>query len=373
MKLLFCNDHLGVGGVERVMVTLANACAARGDAVSCMLMLQQPRVMQPHLRPEIQVESLGLKGFKRPFQVLGAAQQLLQHFRRHTYDAVVVAKPYNVPIVTLAHRFSGTGARLIAAVHEDAGALLAECSGVRRLLLWLCYRYVYPAAGHLVAVSDASAASAAAVMRVDVARITVIANPVITPQLAVQMREAPAHVWLQHKTRPVFISVGRLSAEKNIALMLSAFAQVCSIMPCYLLVLGDGPLRAVLEMQAQALGISDHVAFTGIVANPYASMAQADALVLSSHHEALPSVIIEALACGTAVIATHCSPTIATMLGQGKLGTIVPAGDIEALAAAMLQQLRRPHLVDRQALKQALAGYTDDVALQHYDRLWRAA
>ncbi len=71
-----------------------------------------------------------------------------------------------------------------------------------------------------------------------------------------------------------------------------------------LTILGVGPLRAYLERLAQAMGVVDLVRFEGFQTNPYAWFAQADAFVLSSRYEGFPNVVLEALACGTPVIAT---------------------------------------------------------------------
>ena len=77
----------------------------------------------------------------------------------------------------------------------------------------------------------------------------------------------------------------------------------------------------------------------GFVENPFAIMKQADLFVLSSAWEGLPNVLIQAMACGTPVVCTDCPSGPAEILENGKWGRLVPVGDAEELAQAMLKTL----------------------------------
>ncbi|WP_066517276.1 glycosyltransferase [Curtobacterium ammoniigenes] len=116
-------------------------------------------------------------------------------------------------------------------------------------------------------------------------------------------------VWLDDLADPRltwFACVGRLSPEKNHARLLDAFATVHRDRPdTRLLIVGDGYLRPTLEQQAARLSIADAVAFTGAVGNPYAFMAAADCVVLSSDHEGQPMVILEAAVLHRAIVSTR--------------------------------------------------------------------
>lgn len=164
-------------------------------------------------------------------------------------------------------------------------------------------------------------------------RITIIPDPALSQSLIERLRAQPRPVKDQGAGRR-FICVGRLSPQKNIALMLGAFARG-ALEGDTLTVIGDGPERAGLERLARDLGIEGQVMFRGYVAEPANLLPSFDILLLSSDYEGVPAVILEALAAGLAIVATDCSRSMATLLGHGAMGALVPVGDEQALARAI--------------------------------------
>lgn len=154
-----------------------------------------------------------------------------------------------------------------------------------------------------------------------------------------------------HKDRPIIVSAGRLSRQKNFELLLRAMAKVASQVSCYLVILGEGAQRAELEKLAEDLDIAGIVFLPGYQKNPYKFFRAADLFVLSSNYEGMPNVLIEALACELPAVATRCKSGPAEILCDGAGGELVPVGDQEALAAAIVKSLNQPQVTrDKQAL-----------------------
>ncbi|TCM20896.1 glycosyltransferase involved in cell wall biosynthesis [Novosphingobium sp. PhB165] len=131
-----------------------------------------------------------------------------------------------------------------------------------------------------------------------------------------------------------FVAVGRLAAQKNLPLLLMAFAE--GFRPGdRLTIVGEGCGRAALERQVRQLALQNHVTFAGHVACPDPFLCDADCLILSSNYEGVPAVVIEAIAAGLPVIATDCCSSMKSLLGHGTRGVIVPVGDAPGLAAAI--------------------------------------
>ena len=149
-------------------------------------------------------------------------------------------------------------------------------------------------------------------------KVTVLRNGVDLVQFAPGDRQSMrAEFGL---TGPALASVGHLVARKGHDIVIRALAQLPGVT---LLIAGDGPDRQSLEAIATTLGVADRVRFLGAV--PHERLAAvygaADALVLASDREGWPNVLLESMACGTPVVASHCwgTPEVVTAPEAGRL------------------------------------------------------
>ncbi|WP_406831864.1 glycosyltransferase [Pedococcus sp. KACC 23699] len=130
-----------------------------------------------------------------------------------------------------------------------------------------------------------------------------------------------------------FVTVGRLSPEKNQERLLEAFAEVHRTDPrTRLVVIGGGPLRSALDAKVAGLGLGDCVVLAGPQPNPWVIMRACDVFVLSSDYEGQPMVILEARTLGLPVVSTAFS-SVASALGPGD-GLVVDRS-VEALVEGM--------------------------------------
>ena len=144
-------------------------------------------------------------------------------------------------------------------------------------------------------------------------------------------------------------AVGRLVPIKNIPLLLEAAALARQSDPSIrVVIVGDGELRDELEARADALGLGDAVVFAGWRRDLPSVYADLDAVVISSHNEGTPASLIEAMATGCPVIATRVGG-VPDLIVDGETGRLVPPGDREALAAALLALFREPELTAQMA------------------------
>lgn len=151
------------------------------------------------------------------------------------------------------------------------------------------------------------------------------------------------HPWF-HDNIPVLIHAARLIEQKNQQLLLRAFAKVRNKTSCRLLILGEGPLEESLKETARLLGIIDDVDFLGWRDNIFNFMHKAVAFVLTSNYEGLPSVLIQAMACGCPVVSTDCPSGPREILKDGKYGFLVPMNDEETLSKCILNILNDNNL-----------------------------
>jgi glycosyltransferase involved in cell wall biosynthesis len=179
--------------------------------------------------------------------------------------------------------------------------------------------------------------------------MTVIGNPIDVDHVA---RLAAAEVTLPGS--PALLAVGRLSRQKGFDLLLPAFAQLLSTAPdAHLTIAGTGPDESALRALSRTLGIADRVTLRGFVENPYPLMRAADLYVLSSRYEGFPNVALEALACGTPVIAASC-PGVAELILPGVNGWLAPVDDVAGLADALELATRTRAQLHRDAIRDSV-------------------
>lgn len=168
---------------------------------------------------------------------------------------------------------------------------------------------------------------------------------------------------------PVCGIVAALRTEKNHLLFIRAAALASQREPhAHFLVIGDGPERPRLEAAVQAAGLAPRIHFLGSRSDVPQVLAAMDVFTLTSHNEANPVSILEALACERPVVATDVG-SVSETVRDGKTGYLVPAGDAAALAdrwirlfhdRALLHSLGsagRQAVAEHWSLERMVAGY----------------
>jgi glycosyltransferase involved in cell wall biosynthesis len=138
---------------------------------------------------------------------------------------------------------------------------------------------------------------------------------------------------------PVVMNIGALVPHKGHRHLIDAAAIVRRDVPdAHVVILGEGTLRATLEQQVRHLHLDRHVLLPGFRADVLAVLKSADLFVMSSETEGLGTSILDAMACGKAVVGTSAGG-IPEIVEDGVTGLIVPPRDPEALAAAITKLL----------------------------------
>ncbi|HWB54335.1 MAG TPA: glycosyltransferase [Tepidisphaeraceae bacterium] len=143
--------------------------------------------------------------------------------------------------------------------------------------------------------------------------------------------------------RPYLLSVGRLTSAKDYPTLLRAYAIALkrNFLPP-LVIVGDGELReGLLKLRAE-LRLNHHVQFLGHRDNPYPFMRSAEFFLLSSIWEGFGLALIEAMSLGIPCISTDCPSGPGEILDGGRYGILVPPGNVEKLAAAILRMCQAP-------------------------------
>ncbi|MFB2894712.1 glycosyltransferase [Aerosakkonemataceae cyanobacterium BLCC-F50] len=334
-------DNFKEGGVQRAILNLARGLIELNFEVDIVVYKKTGPFLK-QLPEGIKVVDLGNPRLRSSIPTLA------KYLQREQPRALIASLHYSTEIAILAKLYSQAHTKV--AVCEQ-GAFLALPS-VQPSLKNLAYllgltpsnpktlvRFLYPFADKVVGVSNGVCEDLAVLIGNNPTKLHTIYNPVITPELIAKAKEPVEHPWLQPNQIPVILATGRLEAQKDFPTLIQAFAQVRKLKPARLMILGTGSQRPQLEELIRQLNLEADVALPGFVDNPYAYMSKSAVFVLSSIWEGLGNVLIEAMAAGVPVVSTNCKSGPDEILAYGKYGDLVPVGNIQEIAEAILRVL----------------------------------
>lgn len=361
MSVAFFTRNLEVGGAQRVLVNVTAEFAKRDQNVEIVLQKKQGALLE-HVHDDVSIVDLNADPF------IPIVQALREYLKKRRPDVLVSTVNTANLAAIMAVKTTRTGTRHVVRI---ANTLSKIAQGYDKRLTDRPFPYLmrllYPQADQLVAVSGGIANDLVKNYGIDRNKIEVIYNPTVTDALIEQSNEPVDHAWLNNSEIDVILGVGSLTKQKDFSTLIRAFYRVQKKRGAKLMILGKGKQREQLETLTQKLGIEDSVALPGQVSNPYAYMTQADVFVLSSRWEGCPNVLIEALACGCPVVATDCPHGPSEILEDGKYGPLVPVGDQQTLANAIVDTIESPR--DTAMLKDRGSDFYVQSITDEYERL----
>lgn len=356
-KIALLVSFSGQGGVERLMLNLCEGLVRFGYPVD-LLMIKGRSAHLHELTEGLNVIPLGTN------HTYSSLPAVVRYLRSERPAALLAAKDRANQVAIIAGQLARTPTRIVVAIHSTISAALDGKSLLRKATWYLPMRFLYPRAHVVVAVAEGVARDLMAIAGLPPQKIQVVRNPVVTPRMFRLAEGAVVHPWFLDPSRPVIMGMGRLTRQKDFTTLIRAFARVRSQRPCRLVILGDGRDRRMLTDLAQTLGVGEDVDLPGFVVNPYPFLSRASLFALSSLWEGSPTVLTEAMALGVPVVATDCPSGPREILRDGLYGPLVPRGDAEALARAIVQILGRPQ--DKAFLQAGAAEYSVERSAERY-------
>lgn len=324
---------LGQGGAERVVLNLANAMVGLRTRVDVLIVNRKCSDYLDALSANVRVVDLDAA---RAVWCLG---RLVRYMRKERPQALLSVALRGHALLLAARAMAGVDTVCAASVHNTHSREYSTSIPLKHRLTLHSMRWVLPRMDRVIAVSDGVRQDLVANFGLASDSVQVIHNPIVTSDIDERAAESVDDPWLDGFGPPVLLAVGRLTRQKNFALLLRAVRRVRDTVPVRLLILGRGEERQRLGRLARELGLGECVRFKGFVSNPFAFMKRARMLVLSSDWEGFGNVLVEALAVGCPVVSTDCPSGPREILADGRCGRLVPTNNVTALAAAIVEEL----------------------------------
>ena len=348
--------NFNAGGVQRVRLHLAKGFLERGHLVD-LVVVNAVGELQSQVPESANIVDLGARG------AMMSIPALLRYFRQYNPAVVLSAQTNHNIAAIIACRISGITTRLIVGEHNNLLEVIRHAS-LRDRLRPLAAGLIYPCADAILAVSRGVADTLSELSGIERNSIQVIYNPVDLSKIVKLSHEVPVHPWLQQSDTPVIVSIGSLSEQKDFPTLIKAIDQIRRERPIKLIILGEGSLRKDLQDLILKLNLGEDIDLYGFSDNPYAFLKLAAMYVLSSRYEGFPNTLLEALACGTPVVATNCPSGPDEMLARGRYGCLVPVGDATAMAEAIQKTMDAP--LSEKILIQRASEFSIDVIVEQY-------
>jgi glycosyltransferase involved in cell wall biosynthesis len=357
IKILWVLPSLAGGGAERVVVTLLRHLDRDRFESSLAVVNMQNAIYLGDLPGDVELLDLKCK------RVRYALPRILMLVRKRRPDIVFstlghlnLAIAFLKPLLPKCTHYVAREASVVSKVRY--------LHRWPRLVSWL-YRCLYRRFDRIICQSQPMLEDLLNTYNLPPGKALVIPNP-IDVELVRKRSLETFQLSGFHQDRFNVVVAGRLSHEKGMDVLLQAVA-MCGDIPINVVVLGEGMLRQDLENQAHVLGVSNRVKFIGFQPNPYPYFACADLFVLSSHVEGFPNVVMEALICGTPVVATPCAEMLTQILGDGANGWLAERIDAGALAEALRSAATLPRRTPRR--QELEARFDVRQIIQQYQKL----
>jgi len=357
VKIVLVISSMGPGGAERVVSRLSRYWAQNGRNIVLLTLSSEPSFYEL----SDQVECVGLDLMSRSenkwrstFKTVERIWVLRKTLKSLDPDVIISFMDKTNTLVLFATRGLGVPVVVSERIYPGSQEIGFEWESIRRV----AYRF----ADRLVVITDA--------MRREFERrgyknIEVIPNPAVPAPVNVSSA-APKGGRCDVKT---ILAAGRLEHQKGFDLLLESFSTLHKSYPDWqLVIVGEGALRPRLMKLADELGISGRLRLPGVVDNLPDHLACADIFVLSSRFEGFPNVLVEAMAAGTAVVATDCLSGPREIIRNNENGLLVPVDNARGLARAL--DLLMSDISMRQRLGTKARNVSDTFSLDGVMRKW---
>ena len=338
MKLFILIPSLEKGGIERSMSRLSRGLLDRGWDVS--IISEKPsKESISYFDERVKLLSLGSSFINQNSNIIFSIFKnifyyfkIKKYIKKYSPDVLLAVK--NIPVsiflkIILKNKFK----LIIREAVNPKYSSITQRSLLSRIFVNNLKKLLYPKADNIIAISEGVKQSLVKNFNLDSSKIQTIYNPSADEKILSLAKEDIDRDLISN--RPLIVSIGRLTKQKNHITLLKAFNKIHSNIDCNLYIIGEGSERRNLEKFIKNNNIDNKVKLLGYQNNPWKFLSKSNLFVLPSIWEGFGNVIVESMLIGIPVISSDCPSGPREILNNGKSGKLFQVGDYNNLAKIM--------------------------------------
>ena len=326
------------GGSDRVAAYLARGFVDAGMQVELIVFSrggEVEHILSEMVGADIPIHYLGRASAWRALDLIRGLPKFAWHLRRSRPDVVISTANNTALITAIALRLAGLWRCRLVLKTTNPIATSRHRGFVRQFRLWT-YRTIFRWTSAVWTLSADESEEMRKEFPEFASLFVDVANPYVTPDMLAKRRTTGPR-----KSCKTIITVARLTAQKRLDRLITAFAQL-QHPDTRLLILGEGEERDSLSALITRLGLQERVSMPGYLKDVSRSLHESDLFVLTSDYEGLPAALLEAMAANCRVLSTNCFPAARSLLGHVSGSGIVEDTEPAALAGLMDRYLELP-------------------------------
>lgn len=350
MKVMFIMPKMGVGGIEHVWLKLLKGFTSKGIECRLAVAKAEGKLLE-------EAKNIVPVDIFSPYSILGFVPGLTNLLKKEKPTHIITAFEDVGFLSFISIKLAGINPIWIHSVHNThspEGRPSNIKGKIRYYLENKLAKFYYHYTNKIVAVSNGVKNEIINDYQIPSEKIFTIYNPVITTDMNNFIRNDNQKT--QNDTWKL-VSIGRLHHQKGYDILIKA-AQLLKY-SWILEIWGEGDEHNILQEKIRELGLVNKVFLKGYTSTPFEIMKDADIFILSSRHEGLGNVLIEAMASQCQLIAADCKYGPSEILENGKYGKLVSSNDPHSMADAINQTMEGKGFVQYNLLKNQANNFSE--------------
>jgi len=365
MHLLLFYRSLKQGGVQRMMLNLANHMVAKGHCVTILLFRREGPFLE---LLDKRVNVIGIESDSFYFIL----KYLIRLLKSKSYDLLFSATPGLNIAAIIANMIAKVNTKVVISERSNT---IKEFSGSKfgpYKLSFFLIPILYRFANAILTVSEGVKRDLIKISFVKNEKVDVVYNPAFESNFQEQLDNEVNHEWFQKDRKenqiPVVIGAGRLHYQKNFELLIQSIVLLNKRRPVRLIIIGEGEEYQKLQDLIVSLDATSFIRLEGFQINPISWIGRSNVFVLSSRWEGFGNILVDALAAQTTIVTTDCKSGPAEIIEGGKYGYLLKREDAEEMSQIIELAIENP--MNKELLLNRARFFDKETAMLRYEKIF---